>query len=191
MRRKPPQTANVAWPGAGAKLCAPSAERNCTALCDLLSQVAPAQGRALELASGTGQHAVAFARRLPGLHWQPTDPDPGRRASIDAYRADAGLDNLAAAQALDVTLPGWGRARAGQDLIVLCNLLHLISPPEAHVAIHEAAGALAAGGRFVIYGPFTRAGALTSPGDAAFHASLTAHDLFHHDSPQPACLSEI
>lgn len=176
MSRRLPDTASIATPGRGSRLSAPSADRNRAPLCDLLARVAPLKGRALELASGTGQHVIAFAAGLPGLHWQPTEPDPARRASIDAYRADAGLDNLASALELDATAPGWGADLAGQNLIVLINLLHLISMPEAEILIDQAARALTPGGRFVVYGPFMRNGKLTSEGDAAFHASLTAAD---------------
>ncbi|MGD9863387.1 MAG: DUF938 domain-containing protein [Pseudodonghicola sp.] len=171
-----PDTASIADKGEGDKLVAPSATRNCDAICDLLAQVAPQQGRALEIASGTGQHVVAFAARFPGLHWQPSDPEPSRRASIDAYAADSGCGNIAPALDLDATRPGWGAELRGQDLIVLCNLLHLIPMDWVEALIGEAAQALAPGGRILLYGPFMRAGELTSPGDEAFHASLTAQD---------------
>jgi len=78
--------------------------------------------------------------------------------------------------ALDATAPGWGAQVAGQDLVVLVNLLHLVSTPEAQVLISETASALAPGGRFVLYGPFLRDGETTSDGDATFHASLQAQD---------------
>lgn len=174
--RTPPQTASVAHQGDDARLFAPSATRNAPALCQLLDQVAPPSGTALELASGTGQHVIAFATSLPGLHWQPSEPDAARRASIDAHTRAAQLPNVAPARALDACAPGWARDHAGQSLIVVINLLHLISTPEAETLIAEAARALAPGGRFVIYGPFLRAGALTSDGDARFHASLIAED---------------
>ncbi|KIC12136.1 methyltransferase [Leisingera sp. ANG-M1] len=173
--RSVPGAASVAAPQDG-KLFAPAAARNADVLCDLLAGFAPAKGRALEIASGTGQHAVAYAARLPGLHWQPTEVDEARRASIQAYAADSGLTNISPALVLDATAPGWGAAHAGQDLIVLVNLLHLISEGEARILIREAAAALAPGGRFVIYGPFMRGGELTSDGDQRFHATLTAHD---------------
>lgn len=155
---------------------APSAARNAEAIADLVAHHAPGTGRALEIASGTGEHAVYLARRLPGLVWQPSDIDADRRRSIDAHGAQAGLGNLRRAIALDATAPGWGAAQAGQDLIVLVNLLHLISTPEAQVLIAEAAQALAPGGVIVLYGPFLRDGETTSEGDAAFHASLSAQD---------------
>lgn len=176
MIRQVPETASIAKPTEGGRLCAPSAERNCQPLCDLLAKIAPENGSALEIASGTGQHVIAFAARLPDLTWQPTEPDPVRRASIDAYVAEAGLSNLSPGRDLDAAMPGWGAAHRGQSLIVLVNLLHLISTAEAQNLIDEAAQALAPGGRFVVYGPFMRAGELTSEGDERFHASLRAQD---------------
>lgn len=176
MTRRLPDTASVAHGSEDARLYAPAAERNAGPLCDLLARHAPATGPALELASGTGQHVVAFARRLPGFDWQPTEIAAERRASIDAHVASAGLANVRPALALDATAPGWAAAHSGQALIVLVNLLHLIGAAEARTVIAEAAAAVAAGGRLVLYGPFRRSGELTSAGDAAFHASLVAAD---------------
>lgn len=174
--RRRPEPHSLALPGAGGKLIAPSAERNVGALCDLLEHVAPREGRALEIASGTGQHVVAFAARLPGLHWQPTEPAPERRASIAAHIAESGLENISAPIPLDATAPGWGARHGGQALVFLANLLHLIPMPQVEVLVAEAARALAPAGRLVIYGPFMRAGELTSDGDRAFHAALIAED---------------
>lgn len=175
-RRTLPPTASVAHAGEGAKMHAPSAERNAAAITAALSEIAPETGRALEIASGTGQHVVAFAAAMPGLVWQPTEIDAARRASIDAYAAEAGLPNLRPAMAFDATEAGWGKTQSGQALIVLINLLHLISTPEARRIIAEAALALGPGGRFALYGPFLRDGQVTSEGDARFHASLRAQD---------------
>ena len=171
-----PDSASVAEPGADGRLHAPSAGRNVTPLTDLLRRHAPCRGDALELASGTGQHAAAFAAALPGLTWQPTEIDPGRRASIDAWAAEAARPNLLAARELDATAPGWHAEHAGRDLIVVVNLLHLIATREARTLIDEAARALAPGGRFVIYGPFLRDGRAVSEGDQRFDASLRAQD---------------
>ena len=171
-----PDTASIATSGEGGKLIAPSASRNLDPICDLLAEVAPASGRALEIASGTGQHVVAFAARFPDLHWQPTEPEAARRASIDAYAADSGCSNIAPAIDLDAAEPGWSATHGGQDLVFLSNLLHLIPMDWAEVVVAEAAGALAPGGRLVIYGPFMRGGELTSEGDERFHASLIAQD---------------
>lgn len=173
--RSVPGMASVATEAQG-RLTAPSAERNRADICAVLEQVAPREGHALELASGTGQHIALFAERMPGLTWQPTEIDPARRASVDLHVADTGLGNVAAAQALDATTPGWEGAYPNQDLIVLINLLHLISDAEAETLIRGAARALNPGGVFMIYGPFQRGGELTSEGDQRFHASLSAHD---------------
>ena len=171
-----PDTASIANAGEAGRLHAPSAERNADAIRDLVKDHAPARGRALEIASGTGQHVVTLARALPGLAWQPSDVDAARRVSIDAWAAEAGLANIAPAIALDATAAGWANAHSGQDLILLVNLLHLISTPEARLLIRETAQALAPGGRFILYGPFLRDGETTSEGDARFHASLRAQD---------------
>jgi SAM-dependent methyltransferase len=171
-----PDTASVAHPSDDGRMFAPSAARNAADIAALVAQHAPASGRALEIASGTGEHAVIFARAMPGLDWQPTDIDPARRASVDAHAAAAGLANLRAAIELDATASGWGAAHAGQDLIVLVNLLHLISTAEARTLIAEVALALAPGGMFILYGPFLRDGETTSDGDSTFHASLRAQD---------------
>lgn len=173
-KRTLPPTASVATQGEGARLIAPSASRNVDAITALLEQIAPAEGQALEIASGTGQHVAHFARALPGLIWQPTDVDPERLASIDSYAE--GITNINPAQALDATRQGWAASHADKSLILLVNLLHLISWPEARALIHEAALALRPGGRLVLYGPFMRDGRLTSEGDARFHKSLTDQD---------------
>lgn len=171
-----PDSASVAEPGADGQLFAPSAERNAAAICDLVSDHAPERGKALEIASGTGQHVAALARHLPGLTWHPSDVDPLRRRSIDARVGKAGVENVAAAIELDATAPGWGRAQGECALILLVNLLHLVSEGEARTLISESAQALGVGGVFVIYGPFLRDGETTSDGDARFHESLRRQD---------------
>lgn len=173
-RRKLPANASVANEGDGGKLIAPAASRNSAVLCDLLDRIAPRSGNALELASGTGQHVMAFARRIPGVNWQPSEITPERRDSILAYTE--GLPNVAKPVHLDATVPGWSADVAQQDLIVLINLLHLISMAETKVLISEAAMALKPGGRLVLYGPFMRSGKLTSDGDKRFHDALNQQD---------------
>ena len=176
MTRQLPPSASVAHAATGAKLIAPAAARNSEALLALLRDHAPSSGTALEIASGTGQHVSAFATALPGLHWQPTDIDAARRASIDAHVAEAGLRNVAPAMVLDAGQPEWGTEHSGKDLILLVNLLHLITIPAVQTLIGEAALALAPQGKLILYGPFKRSGALTSEGDARFDAELRAAD---------------
>ncbi|NNK16364.1 MAG: DUF938 domain-containing protein [Sulfitobacter sp.] len=176
MTRTLPSTASVAETAEGAKLHAPAAARNAAAITAFLSQVAPDEGTALEIASGTGQHISAFAVAMPGLRWQPTDVDPDRLRSIDAYVTDARLDNVSPAQLLDATKSGWSADHGPRDMILLINLLHLISEKEVQTLIGEAAHALAPGGVLILYGPFARAGELTSDGDRRFDAQLRAAD---------------
>ena len=176
MTAKLPPTASIALPMDGAKLHAPAADRNREALCDLLRAHAPPTGTALEIASGTGQHVAAFAAALPGLYWQPTEPDAARRASIDGYVADAGVTNVAPAMMLDATADGWHGSVAPQDLIFLSNLLHLIPTPAVKCLIAQAALALSPVGTLILYGPFRRGGQLTSDGDAKFDAELRSAD---------------
>lgn len=171
-----PKTASVAHAGEGAKLHAPAAERNADVLCNLLAEHAPPKGCALEIASGTGQHVARFAAALPGVQWHPTDVDPARLRSVDAHVAEGGHKNVAAATQLDATHPGWAGTLPNFDLIVLINLLHLISEPAAKTILSETAAALGPKGTFILYGPFSRGGVLTSDGDARFDAQLRAAD---------------
>ncbi len=142
----------------------------------MLARHLPEQGRALELASGTGQHVVAFAGRFTGLDWQPSDIAPENLASIADRAAEASLPNLRAPIALDACATGWADPAQGWDAICLTNLLHLVSQAEAATLLDEVARALALGGVFALYGPFRRDGVLVSDGDRAFDASLRAQD---------------
>ncbi|SPJ28270.1 DUF938 domain-containing protein [Falsiruegeria mediterranea] len=173
-KRTLPPTASIAEAGEGARLVAPSASRNVDAIGALLEHVAPPTGKALEIASGTGQHVAAFAPRIPGLLWQPTDVEDERLASIDAYAK--GIKTILPARRLDATRPGWAAEYSDLSLVTLANLLHLISGPEATVLIEEAAKTLGPQGRLVLYGPFMRNGKLTSEGDIRFHNSLSTQD---------------
>ena len=175
-KRLIPSTEGYAEPDSDGFLHTPAAARNAEAIRNLLKSHATSPGRALELASGTGQHVVELARALPHLHWQPSEVDEKRAAAIDARVLRADLSNLSKVRRVDATAPGWGKENTGQTLILLVNLLHLISDDEAKVLITEASVTLEHGGLFVIYGPFKRAGKLTSEGDADFHAMLRAQD---------------
>lgn len=176
MTRKLPKNASIAHMAGGNKLVAPSASRNAADIVAVLAKFAPLTGKALEIASGTGQHCISFAREFPSLHWQPTDIDSSRRASIDAYVSDSALTNVAPALPLDACKTDWSNRHTNQSMIVVINLLHLISAAETQTLISEAAMALVPSGRFVIYGPFMRDGKLTSKSDVNFHASLITQD---------------
>jgi hypothetical protein len=102
--------------------------------------------------------------------------DPERCQSIDAYVTEANLSNTAAAIQLNAAANGWGSHQFSKDLILLINLTHLITAPELKTLISEAAIALSDTGAFIIYGPFRRAGKLTSEGDARFDSELRSAD---------------
>ncbi len=161
--------------GDGRRIAA-SAQRNTAPILAVLGRHAPRHGRALELAAGTGQHSVAFAGAFPGLHWQPSDGAADALASIAAWRTSAGLANLAEPVLIDIADLDWGQRHAGQDLVFVANLLHLISEAEALSVLRGIGRALVPGGTAMIYGPFRRGGALTSEGDRAFDASLRRQD---------------
>lgn len=156
------------------RLTLPAAERNGPAITELVTTYGPKAGKALEIASGAGQHVHRLAQALPNIDWQPTDIAPDRIGSIDLYCRD--LPNVAPARMLDATQTGWSSYLGGLDLILLVNLTHLISTAALTRLIQEVGRALVPGGFFILYGPFMRAGELTSPGDETFHADLIARD---------------
>ncbi len=153
---------------------APAAERNKEPILTVLRRVLPESGLVLEIASGTGQHVVHFAGALPGLTWQPSDPDPQMRASIAAWLADAGLPNLQPPLDLDVLADEWSIERA--DAVVCINMIH-IAPWAA--TLHLMAGAsrlLPLQGVLVVYGPFRRFSRHTAPSNETFDAQLRRSD---------------
>ena len=176
IRKNIPSTASVAFPGNGHRLIAPAADRNIGPILDLVIEFAPDTGKALELASGTGQHIVKLASAKPNLNWQPSDVDQLRIASITSWSNDNNLDNLNPPLLLDATEVGWSCEHNDQNFILLVNLIHLISEAEATTIIREISIALAPGGRAIIYGPFKKDGKLTSAGDVSFHRSLKEAD---------------
>jgi SAM-dependent methyltransferase len=155
------------------KRVAPAAERNKEPIAEALARILPERGTVLEIASGTGQHAVHFARRFPSLHFVPSDPTDDALLSIEAHRAEAGLDNLAPACRLDVLEPGWERE---VDAILCINMIH-ISPFDATLALFAgAARCLRGGAPLVLYGPYRFGGRFLAESNAAFDASLRERD---------------
>ena len=164
-------------PGSGPvvaeKRFAPATIRNRDAIVAVLRDALPSSGLVLEVASGSGEHAVHFAVSFPDLDWQPTDPDPAALASIAAWRAEANLPNLRPPIQLD-TEGDWPIA---QGHAILCiNMTH-ISPWDATLGLLKGAGqALPPGGLLYLYGPYIRDGVDTAPSNLAFDASLKARD---------------
>lgn len=155
--------------GAEVKRHAPATERNRDAIAGTLASLLPPKGLVLEVASGTGEHAVHFATLFPALTWQPSDPDPIALASIDAWRGDSELANMNSALQLDASAE-WPIAQA--DFIVCINMVH-ISPWAATVGLlRNAAHILPQSGLLYIYGPFCQRDLPLSESNAMFDSAL-------------------
>jgi SAM-dependent methyltransferase len=153
---------------------APAAERNRDAILAVLKRHLPVRGLVLELASGSGEHAVHFAAALPDLVFQPSDPDAASCASIDAWAASAGLANLRPAIALDATAQHWPIPAA--DAVLCINMIHIAPWAAAIGLLQGAARILAPGGVLYLYGPYKRDGRHTAPSNDAFDRGLRARD---------------
>lgn len=149
---------------------APAAARNRDAILAVLRRHLPPCGQVLEIASGSGEHAVHFAAALPGCVFQPSDPGAERRASIDAWVAAAGLANIRPALALDATDADWPVTAA--DAVLCSNMIHIAPWAAARGLVRNGARVLEPGGVLFLYGPFKRGGAHTAPGNAAFDQDL-------------------
>jgi SAM-dependent methyltransferase len=157
-----------------AKGFAPATERNRQPILDVLRRVLPSRGLVLEVASGTGQHAIFFSEGLPDLRWQPTDASPEALHSIGAWVADARQRNLLPPLELDVRSPHWPVRTA--DALLCINMIH-ISPWETTEALfHGATKVLAAGSPLVTYGPYRLHGEHTAKSNEVFDQSLRSRN---------------
>lgn len=153
---------------------APATLRNRDAIAAVLAEELPKAGLVLEIASGSGEHAVHFAACFPALEWQPSDPDVAALASIAAWSAEANQRNVRPPLMLDAAAAEWPPARA--DAILCINMVH-ISPWEAALGLMAGAARLLAAGRpLILYGPFVEDEVPTAPSNLAFDASLRARD---------------
>jgi SAM-dependent methyltransferase len=157
-------------PSGNGALTAPAVARNREPILAVLRRVLPARGTVLEIASGSGEHAVHFATAFPHLTWQPADLDPDALRSIAAHRAGARLPNLLPPLALDAASPDWPVTRA--DALVSINMVHIAPWSAAQGLMAGADRILAAGGVLYLYGPFKEDGRHTAPSNAAFDSSL-------------------
>jgi SAM-dependent methyltransferase len=148
----------------------PHVVRNREPILAVLPQVLPAQGLVLEIASGSGEHAAYFAKELPALTWQPSDPDEAALASIAAHRGDAALANLLAPLRLDVTANDWPVGRA--DVVMCNNMIHISPWAAAEGLMAGAQRVLSAGGILFLYGPYKIGGRHTAPTNQAFDEDL-------------------
>ncbi|MCH8615104.1 class I SAM-dependent methyltransferase [Sphingomonas sp. SM33] len=160
--------------GSQARRSAPAALRNREPIADVLRQWLPESGTVLEVASGTGEHAVYFAERFPGLDWQASDTHPDALASLAARRNEAALPNLLAPVVIDASQADWPVDRA--DAVLNINMAH-ISPWSASLGlIAGATRVLETGGPLILYGPWLKDDLETAPSNVAFDAELKRRD---------------
>ncbi|NEO86805.1 MAG: DUF938 domain-containing protein [Spirulina sp. SIO3F2] len=159
---------------------APATQRNRTAILEVLQTVLPTAGTVLEIASGTGEHAVFFAPQFPDLIWQPTDLRPESLESIKAWQDYQSTPNLKSPFQLDVCQQSWpieNEAIASSiNTIVNINMIHIAPWAACEGLMAGAERLLPTGGLLYLYGPFKRQGEHTAPSNAAFDASLRATD---------------
>lgn len=156
----------------------PAAERNRQPILDVLHQVLPAHGAALEIASGTGQHVAWFAANLPGWTWQPSDAQADDFGSIASWCVQAGVSNVHRSVVLDVMAPHWPSTDVEFsqrfNAIYCANMLHISPWATCAALMRGAARYLSADGRLITYGPYLEHDMPTSSGNVSFDASLRA-----------------
>jgi hypothetical protein len=158
----------------GARRSAPAALRNREPITAVLRDWLPESGLVLEVASGTGEHALAFARAFPALDWQPSDVDPSALNSIEAWIAGSGLRNLRDPVVLNVSDDPWPVERA--DALLSINMVH-ISPWAASIGLLDGASRiLSVGAPLILYGPWIVDGEPAAPSNLAFDAELKRRD---------------
>ena len=158
----------------GARRSAPAAQRNREPIAEVLSDWLPLSGLVLEIASGSGEHAVYFAERFPALEWQPSDVHPAALQSIEAWRSAAVLPNLRAPMVIDAASPDWPIQRA--DAVLSINMVH-ISPWESALGLIEgAARLLGSAAPLILYGPWLSDRLPTAPSNLEFDADLKRRD---------------
>jgi SAM-dependent methyltransferase len=153
---------------------APAAARNREPILGVLRDCLPPSALVLEIASGTGEHAIWFSSALPELTWQPTDLDPVALSSIAAWRDRMGPPNLLPPLPLDAAADIWPVAQA--NAVVAINLVHIAPWSVTQGLIAGASRVLTSDGLLYLYGPFREAGRHTGAGNAAFDAELRARE---------------
>ena len=161
-------------PSNEARRSAPAALRNREPIAAVLAEWLPDSGTVLEIASGTGEHAVHFARAFPNLDWQPSDIHLDALSSIAAWREEAGLPNLRPPIVLDAASPDWPIDRA--DAVLSINMVHISPWVCALGLVGGAARLLPAGAPIILYGPWLADDTETAPGNLAFDADLKRRD---------------
>lgn len=149
---------------------APATQRNREPILAVLREILPARGLVLEVASGSGEHAIHFAGAFPDLIFQPSDPDPAALASIDAWADKSALPNLRPAIRLDATAPRWPVSEA--DAILCINMIHISPWAATEGLIRQTAQLLPAGAPLYLYGPYRQTDVPLAASNAVFDDSL-------------------
>lgn len=158
--------------GEDGRLDAPAFHRNAEPIWNAIGDILAAKtGSVLEIGSGTGQHIVTYAARLPHLTFWPSDIMESHRDSIEAWRRAVSLPNLRAPQSIDLMQP-WDRQAEPLSAILCFNVIHIAPWAVAENLMSGAGRHLETGGHLIMYGPYKRDGAHTAPSNAAFDASL-------------------
>lgn len=152
---------------------AESSEQNKDVILEVLEKIFTQPGKVLEIGSGTGQHAVYFAEKLPHLHWHPTDI-AGALPGIQLWLADSDCDNLADCKELDLGIHEF--PVEAFDYVFTANTVHIVSWPLVKEMFEGAGKVLKPGGRFAVYGPFSYGGQFTSESNAQFDQWLKRRD---------------
>ncbi|MCM2131377.1 DUF938 domain-containing protein [Larsenimonas rhizosphaerae] len=167
---------DMAFPTPEPRFSHAATRRNRGPILDVLKTVLGPEDHVLEIASGSGEHAVHFAAALPGVDWQPSDPTPQSLRSIQAWTEHEGLGNVRTPIQLDVTRGPWGEETRGKHAIVCINMIH-IAPWEASIALFDqATRSLLPGGHLILYGPFKRHGHHTCVSNEGFDGRLRRDD---------------
>lgn len=157
-----------------------ASERNQEPILRVLSERLPASGMALEIASGTGQHAAHFGAALPRWRWYPTDVTDTLFGAIQLWADRAQADNVMPARRLDVLDSNWPseepRFDVPFDLIYCANMLHIAPWTCTPALMRGASRHLAPDGLLVLYGPFIEDEVITAPSNLAFDADLRKRD---------------
>ena len=156
------------------RLYYPATQRNRDAILDVLRDALPPAGLVLEIASGSGEHVMHFAQALPGLTFQPSDPDADALRSIAAWAAERRLANIRPPVMLDASSDHWPVTQA--DAILCINMIHISPWPATLGLLRGAARVLPAGAPLYLYGPYVQSGVITAPSNEAFDASLKARN---------------
>jgi hypothetical protein len=157
----------------GLRRSAPAALRNREPIAEVLADWLPPRGTVLELASGTGEHAVYFAERFPALEWQPSDVHADALGSIATWVEEARLHNLRPPVLIDASAPDWPVGRA--DAMLSINMVH-ISPWPCALGLLDGASRVLTDGPLILYGPWLKDDIQTPPSNLEFDANLRSRD---------------